>query len=148
VPLTVDASTTVARIATFDADYPVGTDVDLWVYRVEGGARILVALSAAGTAEEVVTLTDPAPGSYEVYVDLFSAPAPGALTVEPNSWLVGNTAAGNLTATPASQPVTTGRSAAVRLSWTGLTAGTRYLGTVDFSNGTRRVGRTLVSVNP
>ncbi len=149
VPFTVAADTAVVRVATFDADYPPGTDADIWVYRVEGSDRTPVDLSAAGTAEESVTLFEPEPGRYEAYIDLFGTgdPASSTLTVRPNSWLVHNTPEGNATVTPASQQVTSAQSTSVDVSRSGLTAGARYLGTVRFDDGADPIGRTLVSVN-
>ncbi len=55
VTVTVPAGSTVARFATYDADYASGTDVDLFVY--QAGTTTLVGQSAGGTAEESVTLT-------------------------------------------------------------------------------------------
>jgi hypothetical protein len=106
----------------------------------------LVGQSAGGTAEEIVTLTDPEPGSYEMYVDLFAAPTGTTLTVEPNTWVVGSGPAGNLTATPASQSVSTGRAATVTIAWSGLTPAVRYLGQVRYGNGTDDIGRTIVMI--
>ena len=66
-----------------------------------------------------------------------------------NSFAVPATAAGNLTATPASQPVTTGVPVTVNLAWSGLDASFRYLGTVTYSDGTPTVlGRTVVNILP
>ncbi|KNX38370.1 S8 family peptidase [Luteipulveratus halotolerans] len=142
VQVTIPAGTKVARLATYDADVPAGTDIDLVV--TKDGHQ--VGSSGGGTAEEVVTLQDPAPGTYTVEVDLFSGPQ--ALDVKVNSFAVGSAAAGNLTATPASQEVTIGASATVAASWSGLTAGTHYLGAVLFGDGSNEVGRSLITVNP
>ncbi|WP_249714564.1 S8 family peptidase [Rhizomonospora bruguierae] len=141
VTVTVPAGTKVARFATFDADYGAGTDLDLYVYR----SGQLVALSGSGTAEESVTLT--AAGTYEVYVVQYALP-PGQTqaTVKHYDWAVGD-ATGNLTVTPASQAVTTGAEASLTLGWTGLTAGTRYLGLVVLNDGTSEIARTIVNLN-
>jgi hypothetical protein len=145
VPLDVPAGTPFLRVATYDADYPAGTDVDLFVYRVEGTTRVLVGQSSGSTSDETITLRDPAAASYEAYVSLFGANTP-TLTVQPHSWVLSPTAAGNLTVAPASQSVTTAGQASVTATWSGLTAGTRYLGMVGFGDGTSEVGRTLVTV--
>ena len=61
---------------------------------------------------------------------------------------MGSTPAGNLTATPATQPVTTGTNATVNLTWSNLAAGTRYLGVLSYTDGSNNpIGRTLVSLN-
>jgi subtilisin family serine protease len=144
VPVTIPAGTKVARFATYDADYPAGTDVDLFVSK--DGTE--VGRSAGGTAEESVTLTgDDLGGTYSVRIDYFAGAGP-SLDVKLNSFAVGTTPAGNLTVTPASQPVTTGTPTAVMLDWSGLDPTLRYLGTISWSDGTASVGRTLVSVLP
>ncbi len=142
VALTVPAGTLLARAATFDADHPAGTDVDLFAYRA--GTNTLVASSGGGTAEEQVTLP---PGSYDIYVVQFALPAGvNELDVVHHSWVVGDTAAGNLTATPATQPVTRGEPTTVTAAWNGLTAGGRYLGVITYGDGTTRLGQTILSV--
>ncbi len=64
----------------------------------------------------------------------------------PNVFLVPNTDAGNLTATPTSQSVTLGNPASVTLNWSGLASG-RWLGIVNYNDGTNAIGSTLVSVD-
>ncbi|GAB2584539.1 hypothetical protein Aab01nite_54040 [Paractinoplanes abujensis] len=144
VTLTVPAGTRLARVATFDADHPAGTDLDLFAYRA--GTNTPAGSSGGGTAEEEITL--PA-GSYDIYVVQFAVPA-GVTEQDAvlHSWVVGDTAAGNLTVTPATQPVTRGEPARVTAAWTGLTAGTRYLGAVVYGDGTAPIGQTVLTVNP
>ncbi|HWS32121.1 MAG TPA: S8 family serine peptidase [Actinoplanes sp.] len=142
VTFTVPAGTRLARAATFDAEVPAGTDLDLFAYRA--GTTTLVASSAGSTAEEALSL---AAGSYDIYVVQFATP-PGVneLDVTHHSWAVADTAAGNLTATPAQQSVTVGTPVTVTATWIGLTAGTRYLGVVGYGDGTTRLGQTVLSV--
>ncbi|MDF8265700.1 S8 family peptidase [Luteipulveratus flavus] len=142
VQVTVPAGTKVVRFATYDTDVPAGTDVDLAVTK-DGKT---VGSSGGGTAEEAVTLNNPAAGTYTVTADLFSGPA--SLDVKVNAFVVPDAAAGNLTVTPASQQVTIGQQTTVSAAWSGLTAGTHYLGAVGYSDGSAEVGRTLVTVNP
>jgi hypothetical protein len=139
----------VGRLATFDSDYAAGTDIDLFVYpKLANGspdtANVLV--SAGGSAEESVTV---GAGTYLVYVNLYNNPAGATapLTVTGYDFVVPATAAGNLTATPASQSVTQATTATVTATWSGLTAGKHYLGAVVLGNGTSSIGATLVSVN-
>lgn len=144
VTVSVPAGSHVARFATFDADYPAGTDLDLFVY--QAGTNTLVALSAGGTSEESVTLS--AAGSYDIYLVAFALP--GGMTgvdIQHNHWVVGDGALGNLTVSPESQAVTLGGSASVDVAWSGLTAGVRYLGVIAFGDGTDSVGQTLVSID-
>ena len=149
VDTTVPAGTKVAQFATFASDYPAGTDVDLYLYRVNGGSLVQVGQSSGGTASENITLTNPTAGTYALFVDLFAAPGSpnGTLTVMPNAWVLPPTNAGNFTATPASQSVTSGGQYTVQLDWTGLAANGRWLGRVEYGDGTNVIGSTLVSVN-
>ena len=39
-------------------------------------------------------------------------------------------------------------AATVTLSWSGLAADTRYLGEVEYTDGTDSIGSTIVAVNP
>jgi hypothetical protein len=67
--------------------------------------------------------------------------------VKLHAFVVPGAASGNLTATPASQAVTTGVPATITLNWSGLTAGSRYLGVVTYGDGTSTLGRTIFGVN-
>ena len=139
ISVTVPAGTTLARFATFDGDVPAGTDVDLFVYR----NGVLVGQSAGGSTEESITTSTA--GTYDIYVVLFAHV--GAIpTIKHHAFLVNDVDAGNLTVTPASQPVTTGGKTSITLAWSGLTAGARYLGIVSYSDGSATIGRTLVSI--
>ena len=144
VTVNVPAGSRLARFATYDADYGAGTDLDLFVYTA--GTNTLRGQSAGGSAEESVTLT--ASGSYDIYVVLFAQPggATGAFTVHQHSFVV--PAAGtSLTATPATQAVTTAVPATVTAGWSGLSAETLYLGVIDYGDGTNTVGSTIVFVS-
>lgn len=143
VTVNVPAGSRLARFATYDADYAAGADLDVFVYNA--GTATLVGSSAGGTAEESVTLT--AAGSYDIYVVLFAQPGggTGAMNVHHHAFVV-PAAAGSLTATPASQAVTSSVPTTVTIGWSGLTAGTRYLGVVDYSDGSVAVGSTIVAV--
>ncbi len=145
----IPAGTSVARFATFDADYPANTDVDLFVYRLTaygrpgaGGFERGWHGRGSGHAQQPDSAA-----TYEVYVDLFAVGSGTTMTVHLNHWLLSGSAAGNLTATPASQSVTTGQTANITLNWSGLTAGVRYLGTLTYSDGTSNIGRTVVGVH-
>jgi hypothetical protein len=132
----------VLRFATYDADYPANTDVDLVVKK----GAVQVGSSGGATAEEAVNLSgNDLGGTYTIQATYFAG-ATGSLGIQVNSFAVGTTSAGNLTVTPASQAVTVGRPASATVAWTSLTAGTRYLGSVDWSDGTNAVGRTLVAI--
>ena len=67
-------------------------------------------LSADGDADETVTLRNPEAGTYVAYVNGFATPAVAATTGASGSSV--RRAAGNLTVTPASVPVTVGQKVA------------------------------------
>jgi subtilisin family serine protease len=147
VSVTVPEGAKLARFATFDADYASlgeGTDIDLFVYKKTADGLELVGDSATATAEESVTLTEP--GEYEIYVDLYALPAGvSSATVKHHHWVLGDPA-GNLTLAPESQRVGSGDSASVTVSWSGLQAGTRYLGAVLYSDEDAELGSTILTV--
>jgi subtilisin family serine protease len=139
VTVTVPAGTVLSRVATFDGDLPANTDVDLFAY--PAGTSTLVGQSAGGTAEESIAL---GAGTYDIYVVLFAAT--GLPSVKFHAFTVPAAAAGNLTVSPASLSVTTGVAASVTFTWSGLTAGSRYLGVVRYSDGSATIGQTVVAI--
>jgi len=142
VDVTIPAGTPIARFATYGEDYAAGTDIDIFVYKNVGGTLHLVGVSAGGTATESVTLGNPS-GDYVLFVNVFAGA--GTVNTMPNVFVVPNSAAGNLTATPASQSVTLGGHPTVTLNWT--VGSGRYLGVVTYDDGTNEIGSTLVDVN-
>jgi hypothetical protein len=141
VTIAQPAGTKVSQFATYDSDYPAGTDLDLFVY--QDGA--LVGASAGTSAEETVTLEGG--GTFDVYVVQFALA--GSLTeqdVHLRSFAVGATNAGNVTVTPASRQATLGQQVTFTLSWNGLTAGTRYLGVVEYSDNSAVRASTVVQI--
>jgi hypothetical protein len=91
-----------------------------------------------------VNLRRPAGGQVDVYVDLYAGA--NEQQVKLDHWEL-QKAEGNLTVTPASQQVTVAAQATVTASWTGLTAGTRYLGQLQFTDGANGSGSTIVRVD-
>jgi subtilisin family serine protease len=148
VDTVIPAGTTVARFATYADDYPAGTDVDIYVYRVSGSTLLLRGASAGGSASETVTIRGPLVGAtYVVFVNVFDAGGNGnPLTVKPNVYLVPSSDSGNLAVTPASQSVTLGNPANVALNWSGLASG-RWLGILNYNDGTNPIGSTFVSID-
>jgi hypothetical protein len=147
VDVTIPAGTPLARFATFGEDYPAGSDVDIYLYKNVGGVLTQVGQSSGSTATESITLRNPS-GDYALFVNVFAAPGGNgaALTVKPNVFVVPNSDSGNLTALPTSQSVTLGNPATVTLNWSGLASG-RYLGLVNYDDGTNAIGSTLVSID-
>ena len=83
-----------------------------------------------GTAE-AVQLASPAAGNYKVCVVAWGSDAPVA-THKLASWLVTAADVGGKFTVAVPGKVVAGTSASMGVSWSGLTAGTRYLGAVQF----------------
>ena len=141
IPVTVPAGTTYARFSLFDADVNPGSDIDLCVF---SGAT-LVGSSGSGTSAEEVNLLNPAAGTYTVVVHGWGVV--GSSPFKLHTWLLGSADAGNMTVTaPAS--ATIGATGAINLSFNGLTAGTKYLGSVAYSGASGMPNPTIVRVDP
>jgi len=137
----VPAGTAYARFQLFD-DYTDGNDdLDLYVYR---GAT-LVGSSGGGTSAEVVSLTLPTAATYRVYVHGWQTDGPEA-NFRLFTWNVGLVDdAGNMTVTaPAAATIGTGN---IDVSWSGLSAGTKYLGAVSHTGPSGLFGLTVLSVS-
>jgi hypothetical protein len=119
---------------------PSGTDLDVYVYV----GTTLVGQAADGDSNEMVSFVDPPAGTYTVYVHGFNTAGPSA-NFTLYEWPVGPTSAGNMTV-PGPVGVTTGGTVPVNLSFTGLAAGTWYLGQVVYNDGTSDIGTTIVNV--
>jgi hypothetical protein len=139
----VGAGVKLARFSLFDAD-TTANDLDLYVYRVGANdALTLVATSGGPTAAEQVDLANPTAATYAVFVDGFDAngaSAPAKLF----AWQLGSTNAGNMSISGPTTATVAG-SGTVTLHFTGLTAGVRYLGAVDYTPSP--VATTLVRVD-
>lgn len=139
--VTVPKGTKVARFGTYDKDY-TATDLDMEVTKGDD----VVGTSAGGTAEEAVTVRNPEAGTYTVTVELYSGP--DTVPVKLNSFLVGSKDEGNLTVKPASQKASAGTETKVTAAWSALKSGERYLGLLEYGDGSTTRGSTLVSVTP
>jgi subtilisin family serine protease len=141
-PVTIPAGTTYARFSLFDANVTPASDLDLYVLNSAGA---LVGASGSGTSNEEVNLLNPAAGAYTVYVHGFEVTGTASFTLF--KWLLGSTSAGNMTVSaPAS--ATQGATGAINLTFSGLTAGTKYLGSVAYSGAAGLPNPTIVRVDP
>ena len=147
VPVVIPVGTSYARFSLFDANVSPASDIDLYVYAGTPGALgALVGASGTGTSNEEVNLVNPAAGNYTVFVHGWGVP--GSASFRLFSWLLGTSAAGNM-AVSAPAAATTGGTGAIGLTFSGLTAGTRYLGSVAYTNGTDEIAPpTIVRVDP
>jgi hypothetical protein len=136
----VPAGTTLARFSLFNANVSPASDLDLYVYL---GAT-LKGVSAGGTADEEVNLADPAAGTYTACVDGFGTGNPSQVTLF--AWALGSTPAGNMVVT-APSTATTGATGTVNLAFSGLAAGTKYLGSVAYDGIAGLPAPTIVRVD-
>jgi len=130
-----------------DAITPTGTDLDMFAYRCATPTScVAVATSADGDSNEEVTVTNTtgAAAEYRVYVHGWDTNGPSASGTL-FTWQVAATPAGNMTVSGVTSPASVGQQTHTA-SFSGLAAGTRYLGRVDYSSGSTALGRTLVSV--
>jgi len=139
----VPAGQTYARFSLFDETTTPGTDLDLEVYN-SGGS--LVGSSGGSTAAEEVNLRNPAAGTYTVNVIGFGTASPTShFTLF--AWVLGDSAAGNMTVSAPASAVA-GATGDITLTFSGLTAGTRYLGSVVYGGAAGMPNPTIVRVDP
>ena len=139
----VPAGTTYTRVSLFDAHTDGADDLDLYVYRVDPDSAdegtdpdlVLVGTSGTGTSAEEVNLVSPAAATYRAFVHGWETDGPDS-NYTLFAWVLGSTAAGNLTATPSTTTAVTGATGSVALAWSGLDATKKYLGAVVYSGST------------
>lgn len=141
IPVTVPAGTTYQRFALFDADVAPGADLDLYVYR----GSTPMGSSASGTSAEEVNLISPTAGAYTVYVHGWGVPS-GSSPFVLHDWSIPATDAGNMMIS-APTSATTGQTGTVNLTFSGLNAATKYLGSVVYAGASGLPAPTIVSVN-
>jgi hypothetical protein len=143
----VPAGTLYARFSLFDAYTDGNDDLDLYIWGPGGDTSDLddsVGLSGTATSEEEVNVENPDPGTYTIAVHGWETDGPDANYVLFN-WAFGPDA-GNMTASgPGSASV--GATGTVDVTWSGLTAGTKYLGAVEHTDGSSSLGLTVVRVD-
>jgi Fibronectin type-III domain/Bacterial pre-peptidase C-terminal domain len=140
----VPAGATYARFSLFNEFVGgSGNDLDLYVFN---SANQLVGASGGGTSAEEVNLLNPAAGTYKVWVHGFAVnPSPTNFTLF--TWVLGSTAAGNMTVT-APTSATTGATGTIGLTFSGLAPATKYLGSVAYTgSATGLPNPTIVRVD-
>ncbi|WP_232030155.1 alpha/beta fold hydrolase [Streptomyces lincolnensis] len=133
------------RVAITSADHLPGSDIDLYAFDTAGNH---VGRWPGIRSDEHVDLP---PGDYDVYVVQYQLPT-GATSQQYTlwSWEVGpGTPAVTPTVAPATQKVTAGDRTEVTVTWgSAATRGERYVGVVEFGDGSTVVGRTALAVTP
>jgi len=126
IPVVIPAGTTYARFSLFDADVSQGADIDLCV---ANSAGTIVGSSGSGTSAEEVNLSNPAAGNYTVVVQGWGVV--GSSPFKLHSWLLGVANEGNMTVVAPASAVTAAQGT-IELSFSGLAAGTKYLGSIAY----------------
>ena len=143
----VPAGAQFARWQLFNADTQggSGTDLDMEVFSSANCTGTNVGTAAAGGSDEVVTLENPAAGSYSARVTGFATPVGGA-TYKLSTWAIAPGDAPTLRVVGPSS-VFEGGAASVGLSWS-VPTGSRYMANVRFLDGSSSViGSTKVLVD-
>jgi hypothetical protein len=138
LPVTVSPGTDVARFQ-IDGHRP-SDDMDLYAYR-DGQ---LVAASTRPSADETITLVEPEPGDYTVYVHSHSAANRSTTTGQYYSWVVPASDAGTLQLEPAQITAGANQRFEYTVAWQGLDPTSRWFGAVRYGDSEHR---TFVSVN-
>jgi hypothetical protein len=127
-----------------DAITPNDTDLDMFVYRCAPGCAF-VGQSADGDSNEEVTHFNTATATYIVFVHGWSTGSQPQASGTLFTWQVGATDEGNTELTGVESPASIGTQTHTA-TFSGLDPDTRYLGRVDYGDGTNTIGRTLLNV--
>ena len=144
----IAANAQVARFQLFNADTLGGsaTDLDLNICQGAGGSGSLAGASGGATSDEVVTLAAPQAGTYSACVAAYTTPASGA-SFRLSHWVVGPASGTQTLRARAPRNVYGGGTASIGLGWA-VPAGQRYLGNLQFADGTgTALGSTVVLVD-
>ncbi len=146
IPVVIPAGSTYARFSLFDSDVVPGSDLDLFVYQ----GSTLVGQSAAGGSDEEVNFTFTAPTggpiALTVYVHGWGIAGGGSSPFQMHFWGLGTADEGNMTVSAPATAVT-GKTGTIELSFDGLAAGTRYLGSVVYGGAAGLPAPTIVRVD-
>ena len=131
------------RFAIPPAATEANADLDLYLFDPSGN---LVASSTKGGTDELIDVTQPADGTWSLYVHGWAAPD-GDSPYDLYSWIISGTPGGNLAVTSAPASATIGAPQPVNLSWSGAAAGQWHLGAVSHTGPSGLMGLTLVEVD-
>ena len=150
--ITVAAGQRYVRFALFNEFTDGNDDLDLVIYRQSGANWLLVGSTGGATSNETFSLINPTAGVYRVFIHGYETDGPDAQYTLFH-WIVPEPAAGNLTVS-APADVVAGNTYVVSGSWSGLTPGVKYLGTLTHHRiaapvppGSPRIGHTSVFID-
>jgi hypothetical protein len=132
-----------AAFVRWELVIPGDDDIDLFL---ENSSGAIIATSTSGGTDELIELVLPADDTYTMVVHGWSVPnAPLPYTL--HYWAVPLASGGSLNIDSAPTSAVTGVTGTVDLSWSGLAAGTSYLGAVSHTGDAGLMGLTLVEVD-
>jgi len=141
-PITIPDGTTYLRVSLFDANVNPASDLDMYLYDPNGD---LVGYSGSGTSAEEINLVNPIAGDYWVVVEGFATANPSTYTLF--SWVLGSVDEGNMTVSAPTTAVL-GQTGTIDLTFSGLTPGTKYLGSIVYGGFAGLPDPTIVRVDP
>lgn len=131
----VPAGSPLAKLSVYSAD--PNADFDMYVVNP---ANQLIQV-ATSSASESLSIPNPAPGTYRIFVHLYASPNGQATKASVDAAILGSNV-GNATLTPNPLRLANGKSGVVTMNWKGLAVGS-YIGRVTFAGASEP---TFVSV--
>jgi subtilisin family serine protease len=139
----IDFTVTDSALLRWTLVIPGDDDVDLFL---EDSGGNIIASSGNGGTDEIIELELPANGTYTMVVHGWSVPSK-PLDYTLNYWDVPLASGGSLSVDSAPASAVAGTVEPIDISWTGLSAGTSYLGLVSHSDAGGLLGFTTVKVD-
>ncbi|MEO5994818.1 MAG: protease, partial [Arthrobacter sp.] len=135
----VPAGSPLAKLSVYSAD--PNADFDMYVVNP---ANQLIQV-ATSSASESLSIPNPTPGTYRIFVNLYASPNGQATKASVDAAVLGSNV-GNATLTPNPLRLANGKSGVVTLKWKNLAVGS-YIGRVTFA-GTSEPTFVSVLVTP
>ncbi|WP_455206187.1 S8 family peptidase [Kaarinaea lacus] len=150
--IVIPEGTAHARISLFDDKTDGEDDLDLYVFGPDTSGFPFAGGSGSGTSAEEVNIESPEPGIYIVIVHGWQTDGPDA-NYTLYAWTLSSNDEGNMSVTaPTSAQI--GESDEILVDWDGLTADTRYMGSVTYHDAAspldyfdRLIGSTVIRIN-
>lgn len=137
------SGTALFRIAMPPDATEVDADLDIFVFDPNGD---FAASSTSGGTNELIDISSPMDGTWDVYVHGWSAPG-GDSDYDMYTWAISATPGGSLIIDAAPTSATLGATEAIDVSWTGATAGQWHFGAVSHTGDVGLMGLTLINVD-
>jgi subtilisin family serine protease len=142
--IVVPAGTLALRVSLFDSETSNGVHSDLDLVVIRG--TTIVGGSGGGSSNELLQVMNPPAGTYKVCVVGYD-PAADSASYKLNSWVLTAGATGGNFKAGAPSVATLGGTGTVAMAWSGLAAGKRYLGAVNYVVGGAVQGSTAIEVD-